>query len=77
MGYFDKPTLSTHNPDYQSINVDKPGLSKAMSHLFDKPTLSVNKPGLSNSIMWVSAINLLFRQIMWYFRETYIIKVIK
>ena len=53
---FDKPTLSTHDPYYQSINLV---YRRPISHLFDKPTLSVNKHGLSNWIRWVRAINLL------------------
>ena len=57
---FDKPTLSTQNPHFQSINLV---YRRPMSHLFDKPTLAINRLGLSNSIMWVSTINLLYRPI--------------
>ena len=61
MGICDKPTLSTHSPNYQPINLV---YQMPMSHLFDEPTLSVDKSDLSNSIMWVIAINLLYRPIM-------------
>ena len=62
---FYKSTLSTHNPHNQSINLVYRFIEgQSMSHLFGKPTLSVGKPGLSNSIMWVSAINILDRPIM-------------
>ena len=34
-------------------------------NLFDKRTLSVDKRALSNSMMWISVINLLYQPIMW------------
>ena len=61
--HFDKVDITTHFIGPAQIST---AYRSPMSHLFDKPTLSSDKAGLSNLILWLSEINLLYRPMTWF-----------